>query len=109
MNHSCRTALILISLALWAALAASQGRSEAQVEQATLIAPGSPPFYLQAVISGRGDPNEHVEGEMSWLAPDKWKRTIRSAEFSQTLIVNGDKIFEQDSDDYLPLAIQLRT
>jgi hypothetical protein len=49
---------------------------------------------LQAVITERGDPNEHVEVEMSWMAPDKWKRTIRSAEFSQTLIVNGDKIFE---------------
>lgn len=46
---------------------------------------------------------------MSWVAPDKWKRTIRSAEFCQTLIVNGDKIFEQDSDDYLPLAIQVLT
>ena len=109
MKHPFRTALSLISLALCAALAASQGTSEAQVEQATLVAPGSPPFYLQAIISERGDPDEHVEVEMSWVAPDKWKRTIRSAEFSQTLIVNGDKIFEQDSDDYLPLAIQVLT
>ena len=46
---------------------------------------------------------------MSWVAPDKWKRTIRAAEFSQTLIVDGDKIFEQDLDNYLPLAIQVLT
>jgi Gram-negative bacterial TonB protein C-terminal len=109
MKHPCRTALILISLARCATLAAGQGTSEAQVEQAILIAPGSSPFYLQAVITERGDPDEHVEVEMSWVAPDKWKRTIRSPEFSQTLIVNGDKIFEQDSDEYLPLAIQVLT
>jgi hypothetical protein len=64
---------------------------------------------LQAVITERGDPDEKVEVEMSWVAPDKWKRTIRAAEFSQTLIVDGDKIFEQDLDNYLPLAIQVLT
>ena len=109
MNYLCRTALILISVALGATPAASQSTSEARVEQATLIAPGSSPFYLQATITERGDPDERVEVEMSWVAPDKWKRTIRSAEFSQMLIVNGDKIFEEDSDDYLPLAIQVLT
>ena len=109
MNHPCRTALILISLALCASFAASQGAPGPRVEQATLIAPGSSPFYLQAVITERGDPDERIEVEMSWVAPDKWKRTIRSAEFSQTLIVNGDKVFEQESDDYLPLAIQVLT
>jgi hypothetical protein len=44
---------------------------------------------------------------MSWVAPDKWRRTIKSQEFSQTLIVNGDQVFEQDSDDYFPLGIQV--
>jgi hypothetical protein len=33
-------------------------------------------------------------------------RTIRSQDFSQTLIANGDKVFEQDSDDYFPLGLQ---
>ena len=44
---------------------------------------------------------------MSWVGPDKWRRTIKSQEFSQTLIVNGDKVFEQDSADYLPLGIHV--
>jgi hypothetical protein len=61
---------------------------------------------LQAVITERGDPDEHVDVEMSWVAPDKWRRTIQSKEFSQTFIVNGDKVFEQDSEDYFPLGIQ---
>ena len=76
------------------------------VVQGSLTAPGGTPFHLRAVITERGDPNEHVDVEMSWVAPDKWRRTIRSQEFSQTLIVNGDKVFEQDSDDYFPLGIQ---
>ncbi|MGA2857844.1 MAG: energy transducer TonB [Candidatus Sulfotelmatobacter sp.] len=69
--------------------------------------PGGTPFHLQAVITERADPNENIDIEMSWVAPDKWRRVIRSQGFSQTLIVNGDKVFEQDSDDYFPLGIQV--
>ena len=79
----------------------------AQVVQAWLTEPGSTPFYLQATITERSDPNEHIEVEMSWVAPAKWRRTIRSQEFSQTLVVNGDKVSEQNSDDYMPLPIQV--
>ncbi|HEY9125694.1 MAG TPA: hypothetical protein VIM62_01125 [Acidobacteriaceae bacterium] len=43
---------------------------------------------------------------MDWLAPAKWRRTIKSSEFVQTLIVNGDKVFDQHSDDYLPLGLE---
>jgi len=74
--------------------------------QGTLTEAGASPFYLQATITERGDPTEHIEVEMSWVSPSKWRRTIQSAEFSQTLIVNGDKVFEEDSNDYLPLGIQ---
>lgn len=87
--------------------AVAQTAPGAQVVQAWLTEPGSTPFYLQAVITESGDPNEHIDIEMSWMAPDKWRRTIRSQEFSQTLIANGDKAFEQDSDDYMPLPIQV--
>jgi hypothetical protein len=95
--------LVIVSVAL------SRGRAGTGIEvvQPTLIERGSTPFYLQAVITERSDPNEHVDIEMSWLALHKWRRTIRSQEFSQTLIVNGEKVFEQDSDDYFPLGIQV--
>lgn len=80
-----------------------------QLVQATLTRVGGAPFYLQATISEISDPNDRIEVEMSWVAPDKWKRKIQSQEFSQTLIVNGDKVFEQDSSEYLPLAIEVLT
>jgi hypothetical protein len=44
---------------------------------------------------------------MYWLSPDRYQRTIVSTDFSQTLVVNGTKVFEKDSSDYFPL--QLRT
>jgi hypothetical protein len=75
--------------------------------QPTLTELGGTPFYLQANITERGDPDEHIEVEMSWVAPDKWRRTIRSQEFAQTLVVNGDKVLEDDSDTYFPLGIQV--
>ena len=75
------------------------------VLQAALIAPGSPPFHLRALISTRSDENRG-EVEMYWVNLTKWRRTICSPEFSQILGVNGNRIFEQDSEDYLPLAYQ---
>jgi len=105
-----RVSTIALGLSLFGSSvgsASGQGGPAAQVVQATLIERDGTPFYLQAVITERTDPNEHVDIEMSWVAPDKWKRTIRSQEFSQTLIFNGDKVFEQDSDDYFPLGIQV--
>jgi len=95
-----------LSLGIFAVIAFAQSGSPAHVVQATLTAPGGTPFYLQAEITERSDPSEYVEVELTWVAPDKWRRRIQSAEFSQTLIVNGDKVFEEDSDDYFPLGIQ---
>ena len=107
MNRPRSIAIVLWFLALSAASGICQRDPGARLEQATLTEPGGVPFSLQAVITERGDPNEHVDIQMSWVAPDKWRRTIKSQEFSQTLIVNGDKAFEQDSDNYLPLGIQV--
>ncbi len=77
------------------------------VVQATLTTPGSPPFHLKAILTERGDPSSKTEVEIFWMAPNKWRRTIQSqSEFSQTLIVNGDQVFEHDSDDYFPLWSQ---
>jgi len=107
MKKLCVIALGLILLEPAAIQGFAQSQSGARVVQATLTEPDGTPFYLQAVITERGDPNERIDIEMSWVSPNKWKRTIHSQEFSQTLIVNGKKVYEQDSDDYLPLGIQV--
>jgi hypothetical protein len=109
MRHLDRITQGLTWVSLSSILVFGQTAGQARLVQGTLTEPGSKPFYLQAVITERADPNERVDVEMSWLAPDKWKRTIRSEQFSQTLIVNGDNVFEQDSDQYFPLGIEVLT
>ena len=100
-------AVALASSIVPVALAHGQIAAGVKVVQATLTEPGGTPFHLQAAITEKTDPDEHVDIEMSWVAPDKWRRIIRSQQFSQTLVVNGERVFEQDSDDYFPLGIQV--
>jgi hypothetical protein len=38
--------------------------------------------------------------EEYWVSPTKWRRTIESPEFKQTLVVNGTDIWEKDIGDY---------
>ncbi len=75
------------------------------IEQSQLSAPGSQPFYINAKVveaTNRENDGYNAEIEEYWEAPDKWRRTIKSADFSQTIIVNGDKISEQSTGDYYP-------
>jgi hypothetical protein len=44
----------------------------------------------------------HAEIEEYWVAPDKWRRSVKTNKFSQTLIVNGEKTSEQLTGDYYP-------
>jgi hypothetical protein len=80
-------------------------RRAVTVVQGTLTAPGSAPFHLKAEITEDGDPSSKATVEMFWLDPAHWRRVIRSDEFSQTMVVNGERIFEQDSTNYFPLGL----
>ena len=98
----------IVAPALGTATSAQQvsapSHSTPTVVQATLIAPGSLPFHIKAVITEGRDPDPVGHVEMYWVAPNRWRRTIEADNFSQTLVVNGDNVFEQDSRDYFPLA-----
>ena len=74
------------------------------VQQSKLTLPGGKPFHLRAEIL---EPNERgsdfrASVEEFWVSPAKWKRTISSPDFSQTLVVNGDSVSETDTGDYFP-------
>lgn len=106
-KHVCSIlAILLLCGAAPAQQVTDSVGSQPAVVQTALIEPGSSPFHLKAIISEGRDraPAGHVE--MFWAAPDKWKRTIQSEGFSQTLVVNGDKVFEEDSKPYFPLGLQ---
>lgn len=110
-NFSGKHLYSILTMLLLSAAAAAQGitnpvSSQPAVVQATLIAPGSSPFHLKATITEGRDPTPVGHVEIFWAAPDKWKRTIQSEDFSQTLVVNGDKILEEDSSSYFPLGLQ---
>ena len=86
--------------------ASSDGASQASgVRPASLIAQGSPAFHLQAIIKESGESSE-TQIEIDWISPSQWRRTIHSEDFSQTLIVNQDKVFEENSDDYFPVGLR---
>jgi hypothetical protein len=74
------------------------------LQQTALTLPGSKPFHLKAEIIESTNPDSGYKGtfEEYWVSPEKWWWRIESPEFSQTKIVNGDKVLEQDTGDYFP-------
>lgn len=69
-----------------------------------LTQPGSTPFHLKAVVGEPSNRQTDYKAQIDeyWVAPDKWRRTIRSAEFSQTTVVNGTDIYEENKGSYYP-------
>jgi Gram-negative bacterial TonB protein C-terminal len=78
------------------------------VKRSTLAEPGGKPFYLRAKVvdTKQADWEYNSEVEEYWLSPTKWRRTVRSKGFSQTLIVDGEQRFEQNTGDYFPPAVE---
>lgn len=66
------------------------------VEQSKLTLTGSTPFHLRAEITETTNPDSDYKAEVEeyWVSPDKLRRTVTSPEFSQTLVVNGEDVFE---------------
>lgn len=77
---------------------------ERAVKLSQLTAPGSRPFHLKATIAELDSPDSDykAEVEMYWVSGDRWRRTLTSPDFSQVMIVNGEKVAEQDQGDYSP-------
>src|ERR1700745_1588650 len=61
------------------------------VQQSKLTLAGGTPFHLKAHIASSGTPKPDYSADVEefWLSPDKWRRTVETAGFSQTLIANG--------------------
>lgn len=78
------------------------------VKQSQVTLPGSAPFHLKASITNQSNPASDYKAtvEESWLSAKHWRRTIESPGFSQTLVVDEDKISETDRGDYYPLWLR---
>ena len=104
-----RTASTLLFLVVFASLCAAEDSladlPKKAAERSQITLPGSRPFVLKAKVLEVTNPsNEQYKAEIEeqWVAPDKWRRTVKTADFSQTLIVNGAKTSEQLTGDYYP-------
>ncbi len=63
------------------------------------------PFHLKAKVFEETNPENaahKAEIEEYWVAPDKWRRTVKAPGFTSTLIVNGSQTSEKITGDYYP-------
>lgn len=81
----------------------SQAADQA-VQQSKLTLAGGTPFHLKAHIANVGAPKPEYSADVEefWVSPEKWRRTVQAAGFSQTLIVNGGAVSEKLTGDYYP-------
>jgi hypothetical protein len=91
-----------------AALCAQTSEAAQAIERNKLTAPGSFSFHLKATVKEplKKDSAYKAEIEEYWASPDRWRRTIKSAAFSQTLVASGGVITEQHTGDYYPAWIR---
>jgi TonB family protein len=74
------------------------------VERSKLTQADGTPFHLKVTIVESTNPDSDYKAEVEeyWVSSQKLRRTISSPGFSQTLIVNGDKISDNSKGAYLP-------
>ncbi|HET6936172.1 MAG TPA: hypothetical protein VFI72_15130, partial [Candidatus Angelobacter sp.] len=68
----------------------------------------SAPFHLKATVTDKLNAASAYKAEIEeyWVSPEKWRRTVLSPGFSQTIIANGGKTSEQDTGDYYPFWLR---
>ncbi|HEY2117063.1 MAG TPA: hypothetical protein VGJ51_18335 [Candidatus Angelobacter sp.] len=78
--------------------------AEHAVQQSKLTLAGGAPFHLKAHIASSGAPRPEYTADVEeyWVSPEKWRRTVETAGFSQTLIANGGQVSEKITGDYYP-------
>jgi hypothetical protein len=103
--------MTLLSCAVSSAAAQSlpaidPGANPPVIAQGVLAKEGSEPFHLKARISERPGSDPQYEVEYFWKSPTQFRRNIKGSDFIQTLIVNGDSVLDERSDDYMPAMLR---
>lgn len=102
-------ALLICSLSFAAANDSLADLPKRAIERSQITLSGSPPFHLDAKVfegTNRDNDNYNAEIEEDWAAPDKWRRTVKSEKFSETLIMSAGKVSDQITGDYYPLWLR---
>lgn len=80
------------------------------IKRSQTTLPSSLPFHLKAKTFEATNADNHnydAEIEELWAAPDKWRRTIKTAKFSETSVMDGGSVSEQVNGDYYPLWLRI--
>jgi hypothetical protein len=76
------------------------------VKRSTLDQPGTPPFHLKAVFAPSRDRDRESgrtgEIEIWWQSPTSFRREVRSLEFHQIEILDGEHRWQKNEGDYFP-------
>jgi TonB family protein len=76
------------------------------VERSTLDQPGTKPFHLKAVLAPTRerdrDSGRTGEVEIWWQSPTRFRREVRSPQFHQIEIVDGEHRWQKNEGDYFP-------
>jgi len=76
------------------------------VERSTLDQPGTRPFHLKATFAPRGDSdqasNRSGEIDIWWVSPTEYRREVRTPEFHQIDVLNGDREWQKNEGQYFP-------
>ena len=71
---------------------------------ASLTSSDARPFHLKLKAEEKNfhDPRYQAEIEIWWVTPIRWRRVVRSVEFSQTAVQDGQRYQESNEGEYLP-------
>jgi TonB family protein len=99
-------AALLFALPIHARSEDDSARVRKAVERSTLDQPGTKPFHLKAVLAPTlardRDSGRTGEIEIWWQSPTRFRREVRSPEFHQIEIVDGEHRWQKNEGDYFP-------
>lgn len=78
------------------------------LEASSLTGEQGRPFHLKIHLVESTNPSSDYRAEIEeyWVSPERWRRSIDSPDFRQTLITSGGQVLEQDVGDYFPLWLR---
>lgn len=105
----CRSILGLLLLFATVSLVHAEDlvkRVREAVNRSTLDQPGTKPFHLRAEIAPSTE-RDKASGrtgtvEIWWSSPTRFKREVRSADFHQVEVVDGERHWQKSEGDYFP-------
>jgi hypothetical protein len=98
-------AVLFLSIMLGSASDEKADLPKRAIEKSQLTLPGSQPFHLKVeIVEATNLENDRYKATLEeyWLSPDKWRRTVKTMDFSQTLVMNGGKVQAEMTGDYYP-------